>query len=528
MSKSCLSPFYNYIMSRGSMERTELEGCVTAEDLYSVNENTSADIDMLKERKRYIWEETQRVSLLEEPERGIEIQKLLAREIDCGLCVQCERCEKEYWKALEQRLCGNDEQKYEFLLPDTIKELLRQKEMPVDAYLDYHKRRKLLKNNSLIILKGFSSSMPMLLNYANNTNMYCGGGLYLRWNNKGIVIDPGYLFVQNLQSYGISVLDIDIVVITHEHIDHSNDMRLLDDLHFNVARKLPKSEFGFNEKNEIEIQVDDNKHIISWYMDKVSCNEAVGLRRNDSGFNERYNHLFCVNPDAEQETELREHFQKDAEVLTGSMFHMTEDVDCHIFRTAHEQYTQDDKTFYQKHTFGCMLECKKKDGDGRNIGYTSDTSLRDGVKNPMLDLLAKCHVIVANISGIYEGDVLLKEEKERHLGYIGCYKILNNALQKSPVNLKYLLLSEFSNQVSDIRFEIAHYAQLEADTVSEHFGVEKIHVLPAEIGMDLNLDDLKVRCSICGKYAEQIGVVKPHGENQKLQYICRECVYFTR
>ena len=80
------------------------------------------------------------------------------------------------------------------------------------------------------MLKGMSSSTPAMLNNIFDTNDYVGGGFYLNWNGYGVAIDPGYSFVHNLHHYGLSVLDVQAVIITHEHIDHNNDMRLLDDL----------------------------------------------------------------------------------------------------------------------------------------------------------------------------------------------------------------------------------------------------------------------------------------------------------
>jgi hypothetical protein len=55
-----------------------------------------------------------------------------------------------------------------------------------------------------------------------------GGGYFLRWNDKGTVVDPGCSFIRLFQahtSYGIA--DIDMVIVTHDHLDHSQDVGTL-------------------------------------------------------------------------------------------------------------------------------------------------------------------------------------------------------------------------------------------------------------------------------------------------------------
>jgi hypothetical protein len=54
-----------------------------------------------------------------------------------------------------------------------------------------------------------------------------GGGYFLMWHNRGIVIDPGYDFIQNFYDEGFSLEDIDAVMITHSHPDHDDDFSSL-------------------------------------------------------------------------------------------------------------------------------------------------------------------------------------------------------------------------------------------------------------------------------------------------------------
>ena len=64
--------------------------------------------------------------------------------------------------------------------------------------------------------------------------------LSLTWGtqyNKGIVIDPGFDFIQNFREAGFFLNDIDYILITHAHNDHSADLEALTSLLHDYNRK---------------------------------------------------------------------------------------------------------------------------------------------------------------------------------------------------------------------------------------------------------------------------------------------------
>ena len=79
--------------------------------------------------------------------------------------------------------------------------------------------------------------------------------------------------------------------------------------------------------------------------------------------------------------------------------------------------------------------------------------------------------------------------------------------------------------VSDIRYEITKYMQKEVNQLTEYYKKERIAILPAEIGLIVNLSELKTKCTLCNGLAKKIHVLKPVAENNKLQYVCEECMY---
>lgn len=259
-------------------------------------------------------------------------------------------------------------------------------------------------------------------------------------------------------------------------------------------------------------------------MDEVTCREAVILSKHLSGFNKEFNQLYCIAIDGAGRKQLEGEIGEFAEIVSDLDIHINDEVRMHIFPTAHEQYRNGDEKEFFKHTFGCVFECSNE-SDKRLIGYTSDTSLQKECYQRMRELFQRCQVLIANISGIYEKDIMLQEAKERHLGYYGCYQIISDLMAEDENCLRYFLLSEFSNQISDIRFDVSRYLQEEITELATRNGKESPSVIPTEIALTLDLEQLKIRCSSCHSYADRVSILKPCGENEKLQYICSKCKY---
>lgn len=526
MSDSCLFPFYEYIMKSwvgmgiGMPEYEQVIRCTT-----NISDNSE-----LEDRKKEIWSRTKEI--LEYPtakEQIARLKELQSTSNNCGLCLYCQNCEKNYWEQLElalNELNGDiTDKKCEFLLPNNIKKLLEQSEKPVDIYLDSYKRRNFTEANYLVMLKGFSSSTPILLNHAKNTEFYSGGGFYLRWNGVGIAIDPGYMFVKNLHDYGLSVLDVDVVIVTHEHIDHSNDLRLLDDLHYSAASAIRESSICWDEEDFSLNMGKVPKHKIKWYLDSVTYEETVLFSRKSSGFSAQYNEIYCIAVDDSDRERLEKLCENGENILVTDMIELSEHVSIKVFPTRHEQFEKDGEKYFYKHTYGCTFQCGDEKGKQISIGYTSDTSIQKEIRDTMISSLSECDIIISNISGIYREDVLLKQGKARHLGYFGCLDIIKELLGKDHCQLRYFLLSEFSNQVSDIRYSISKYMQQEVNRIADYHGRCRPMVIPSEIGCTIKLAPIAIRCTSCGGYSEKVFVLNPFDENMRIRYICPECLY---
>ena len=84
-----------------------------------------------------------------------------------------------------------------------------------------------VEDAELQVLRRWSSHTPVL-------NFSHGGGYLLRWRDKGTVIDPGVTFldvfqrphpVERMKPHHMD--DIDLVLVTHDHADHCEDLGML-------------------------------------------------------------------------------------------------------------------------------------------------------------------------------------------------------------------------------------------------------------------------------------------------------------
>jgi len=68
-----------------------------------------------------------------------------------------------------------------------------------------------------------------------------GGGYYLRYANQGIVIDPGHDFIEQLSLVRGRIVDIDHIIVSHAHSDHTAELEGIFTLLFEFNARHPKA-----------------------------------------------------------------------------------------------------------------------------------------------------------------------------------------------------------------------------------------------------------------------------------------------
>lgn len=93
----------------------------------------------------------------------------------------------------------------------------------VDRFLD--RKGRFTKDASvLMVLRQWNSYTPIIVDGQESDR---GGGYFVRHKNVGLVIDPGYNFIELFHKAGCKIVDITHVAITHAHDDHTAQLEQL-------------------------------------------------------------------------------------------------------------------------------------------------------------------------------------------------------------------------------------------------------------------------------------------------------------
>lgn len=348
----------------------------------------------------------------------------------------------------------------------------------------------------LVILRKWNSYTPILYSVDNCSSK--GGGYFLYLNGKGIVVDPGFNFIENFFSEGFTVADIDAVLISHAHNDHTVDLEsiltlvhkyneILKDLMYDEWK-----EYILTELDEVKIQ---NK--IKNEMEK--CGKKIDLFINLGTF-EKYSGWINLNnsQDINNITVLMPE-------MTYSLFTDKGDIQIHTTRAKHNEVIDD------KYAIGFILDV----GDIK-VGFTGDTGWdwdhKGAMAKPFEDYSPG--LIVAHLGSIkskefnyvnqeYDDDMRNKCFYDNHLGLLGITKFLD----KTKPDLT--IISEFGE-------ELASKRRLIAETISRVIGK---NCLPGDIGLYIRLDNLNIFCIAKGEFVDNKSIkVSESSDHLNLYY----------
>lgn len=385
---------------------------------------------------------------------------------ECGQCVVCMECASEFYLIIQKKKIVRP-------LPMEMKDYFSG-DSQLQYYVSAYKNVKLSRdiNNSLLCLKGFSSSTPTIYSAVFGNDTCVGGGFYLNVNGFGVAIDPGIGYVENMHRNGVFIEDINAVIVTHNHLDHNKDIRTISALQYDLNEyykrrtKFYTKYFG---------QFDNPEHQISWWLDE-------GTQKDN---------------ESDNSISLNSH------VLSActDWIKLSEDISIMAFPTEH---IKEGVSYGIK----CRICLKEKEVV---IGYTSDTKFFP----ELLEYLQEADVIIFNISDTYEKDIRGYKSKSSHLGYDGSIQILKSG----KLSYQLAIASEFCCTNGDYRMKLVKKLGEQAEIK------ENRYVIAGEVGLQVLLDNMKVVCSCC-KCAESLDniiMVAPEREFGKIEYICNRC-----
>ena len=329
-------------------------------------------------------------------------------------------------------------------------------------------------DDCFMCLKGFSSSTPLINSVAFDSNSM-GGGFYFRYNGLGIAVDPGIGFTTLMHKHNIFIDDIDVVIVTHNHIDHNCDVSAISSLLHDFNRNLVNRSKTYTDFLGYPAV---KAHTIDWFLDDTT------LKNNRELLDQEHVH---------QLSELT----ADAYIFSNTI---PVDLTISAVHTKHINGSLD--SYGLRFSFGTPENTYV-------WGYTSDTAYFEELDT----FFADCDVLLLNISDIYVTDMVHSKLKRSHLGFTGCEKLITS------VRPKLALISEFCCTNGDYRFEIIRALRErtnEADTV----------ILPAEIGCKVSISGKDIACTLCQKSdsLNSIKVIHPKHEYEKIQYVCKNCL----
>jgi len=360
-----------------------------------------------------------------------------------------------------------------------------------DEYINFDNSKdyRFKRRNYLMVLKGFSSSTPLFYSAMEkrfSNNPIKGGGLFIKWNGKGIAIDPGINFMENMHRNGLTVRDIQYIIITHDHIDHNGDLNIIDDLFHYFS----------NDKNS-------TLRKIKMYCDILTARK-IKQRQAMKNF-ENFEIVEC-NPKKENTIKVDEY------------------ITVRLFSTKHMKVSEEDKrsglisedeidkdNYSLTFSFGIKLLLKDFNNKNVNIGYTSDTAYLE----TFIDELNDCKYIIANFSETNKADYEQKQYKENHLGYYGCIKLIDEI---DKTNNPFFIISEFWAGKSDIRIPVVK---------SLRISTKYKNIVPGDTGMMFMLDNEASTyiCSYCHYECpiNTLHIVKNKESYSQLNLICEDC-----
>ncbi|NQU17776.1 MAG: hypothetical protein HQ564_06880 [Candidatus Saganbacteria bacterium] len=283
-----------------------------------------------------------------------------------------------------------------------------------------------------------------------------GGGYFFtlrgkRGAVKGIAIDPGYDFFNIFRDLGLGIADLDAIIITHDHDDHTESVE-------GILSLLAKHNDHNHERKSKVLDIFGSAGTLLKFHGLLSATDLLGNREIN------FKLLVPGNTVSEIEGEsLEEKYGFSLKVLPA--YHK-------------ERWTN------QESAIGVIMETNimNKDGNLLKIGITGDTRYTERMGRSYKDV----QLLLLNIGSIEkeEGKLL-----SQHLGMCGCINLLKEARLGQPL---LAILTEFGEEFDGKREVISKIIENWSHPMNGNHHKE-LKVIPADLNLEVRLTDLAIR-----------------------------------
>ena len=313
--------------------------------------------------------------------------------------------------------------------------------------------------NKLKIIRKWNSSTPL---YSQQTPSL-GGGYYLTLKNsrgetKGIVIDPGYNFLEIFREQCLGILDIDAIIITHDHDDHSEAIEGILSL---VAKY---NDYKLHGPSKV-LDIFGSPGIMLKYQGVFNKTDKNGVKEIN----------FQLMIPGNRVTEI-----------DG-----TSTMDKYGFELAVNQAYHPELWTNQESAVGVTIETNIiYRHHPLKIGITGDTRYETFIGNQYQDT----QLLLINIGSIEkeEGKLL-----HSHLGLCGSINMLKEAGLGKPL---LAILTEFGEEFRGKRGTISKIIELWAQPMEPSLINKDFRVIPADLNLEIELTGLGIKETKTGKF----------------------------
>lgn len=298
------------------------------------------------------------------------------------------------------------------------------------------------------VLRRWNSFTPI---FPGGSRSNLGGGYVFACDGEGIVIDPGYNFIENFIENNFSLGDVDNIVLTHAHDDHTADFE-------------PILSLFSKSKNDKKVNLFANLGASVKFANLISKNESMISKfeiLND-------NQLYQMTPNLKMKATRAVH----SDVLTETS------------------------------SKGLVFELKRGPKKYK-IGITGDTMLFANTNNEkgIYSLYENVDALILHIGSIHKREFeSTKDNFEGHRydgEHLGIRGIVNLIFRNRP---KLAIISEFGEELKELRVQIAHEIDKSLDNYDSS---DNVRVIPGDIGLKIVFKGaIKVKCEICDSLVE--------------------------
>lgn len=381
-------------------------------------------------------------------------------------------------------------------LEERIENFQTMQAQQLKTYLNYTNRRPIITDNALFVLNGWGEHLSLEVDtqepskaqglFLTEETRKSTGGLFLRWNGNGIVINPSVGFLNYFHEQGFSLHDIQTVIVTRDAPSAYADIKAI----YELNDKLNK--------------LGNDLHIIHYYLNqKAYQNLTSTLKPNfKQARNTVHNlELFIDSPDVEK-------------------IDISNEIVLHYFEASSQESSYKhphNKTEHtNRSTLGIRLELRDEKGAHTPIrlGYISGAAW-----SPLLaHHLGICEILVSGFGNTSPNDYTKISYQDDSLGYHGTYSLLEE------VAPKLFISTEFGGREGDIRLEAIKKLRQDIANCGRKLPQESV-IIPGDIGLHVDLKTLKIKCSVTHQYTnpQTIRITKSTDSFGRLLYLSSSC-----